>query len=610
MALIFAIFFLASCQLAKNQITYDRSAELDRQDFRDVLSAPAPANPAGAESQQIPDFQPVLSTPQELRLPSPLVTVSVNQTVGLRDLLFELAKQADIDLELDPQIRGTIIFTAKERPFNDVIERISSMAGLRYTFNNNVLRVELDRPYIKNYNVSFINVIRKSESTIDTSITASSSSSDTGGAISGGGSSSKIENKSDPDLWKELETNLEQILTSSDTYVSLATLADPVANPVNPMASMPAPVDPNAPAATTPPPLPGSPEVAAMPPAAAPNLNVTPVSSSEPVTPNAPSTYSISPQTGTVSVFATERQHQTVEKFLNNFRRIATTQILIEAKVLEVTLTDEYSSGIQWGNMDLTGLARVRMDFPTPGLSGNSTNFFSGVFNPGNDLNVTIEAMSRFGTVRALSSPRVTVLNNQPALVNVAQSNVFFDIDATTSTTGDPPVTTVTYDVTRNSVPEGVLLNVVPTANPDTGEIFLAIRPTVTKITGSKQDPSAGLAFASAGLDPGDAPLNTVPEISTQEMDSIIRLQSGQTMVMGGLMKDSNIVSETGIPVLSDIPMIGNAFKNHGDKVQKTELVIFLRARMMAGSNLDNSDINIYNKFSLDRHPSPMPATQ
>ena len=601
----FAVIFLGivlplgSCHLAKNQLTLDRPAELSRQDYRDAM-APAPVPPA--ETSSAPDFQPVLSTPQELRLPSPLVTVSVNQTVSLRDLLFELAEQANIDLELDPQIHGSVIFTAKDRPFDEVVNRICEMAGLRYKYENNILRVELDRPYIKTYQIDYLNVDRKGESKVDTSISVTSS-----GGGTGGGSTSKVESKYTPDLWKELQTNVEQILTSSDTYVSLATLSDPVTTPLNPSPPPLPPVDPNAPAGTVPPPpLPGSPQVAAMPAAASPTLNVAPMS--EPLVPNPPATYSLSRQTGTLTVFASERQQRQVGKYLQLFRKQASTQVLIEAKVLEVALTDEFSAGIDWGTFNLTGLSRFQIKQASPGLNPAAVgNLFSGVFEPSKDLNVAVSAISRFGTVRALSSPRVTVINNQPAVVNVARNVVFFTIKPTVTPATTTSNAVVAFDSTPQSVPEGVLLNVLPRANPDTGEIFLSVRPTVTKINDFVTDPTVTLTFAASGIaPPAGVADNLVPQVSVQELDSLVKLRSGQVMVMGGLMKDTNTVTETGVPIVSDIPYVGNLFKSHSDSAQKSELVIFLKASIIPGTNVDDTDRKIYNTFGLDRHPASM----
>ncbi|MDD9900756.1 MAG: type II and III secretion system family protein, partial [Alphaproteobacteria bacterium] len=591
---------VAGCQLAKNQLDYDRSAEMSRQHYRDAL-APVPHEKQAFAP--VPDFQPVLSTPQELRLPSPLVTVSVNQTVSLRDLLFELAKQAEIDLELDPQIRGSIIFTAKERPFDEVVDRICEMAGLRYKFKNNVLRVELDRPYVHNYNVAFLNVTRSGNTKIDTEVKmgGSGGGEDTVGSTSGG-SSSDVSSKYDGDLWADLSEGIEQILTSSDTYISLATLTDPVAVPINPAPPLPT-IDENG--QPLPPPAPGSAAVSAMPAAVAPNLNVSAVRAPEPLVPNPPATFSVSKQSGVLSVFASERQQKQVAEFLRNFRKRSLTQILIEAKVLQVELRDEFATGVQWDNLDITGLVRVQPNFAQPALSPAAIGNFVGRFEY-DEFDTLLRAVNRFGTVRALSSPRVTVLNNQPAVVNVTQDNVYFNYDVTSDVDADTNVRTVQIESTQKSAPEGVLLNVLPSADPDTGEMLMIIRPTVSKITSFVTDPVIPFSLATLGIDPTNAnvPDNQVPQLSIQEIDSILKMQSGQVLVLGGLMRDENIVDEEAVPVLGEIPFLGQAFKNHSDKIIKTELIVLLRAVIVPGSNVDDMDRKIYDAFALDRRPA------
>lgn len=307
--------------------------------------------------------------------------------------------------------------------------------------------------------------------------------------------------------------------------------------------------------------------------------------------PNAPATYSISKQTGIVSIFASERQHKMAQKFLSDFRKMTMTQVLIEARVLEVSLTDEFATGIDWGRVSLTGLTSVTGTLTAPNFAAPSSNLFTANFDLNGGLKPVISALSRFGTVRALSSPRVLVMNNQPAAVNVSSNKIYFDIQTTqtpSAIVGGAP--TITRTGTVKSTPEGVLMNVLPTANFDTGEIILAVRPTVSKITAQIDDP----------VNDG----NTIPELSVQEIDSIVKLQSGQTMVMGGLMKDDNTISEEGIPVLGDVPMIGALFRNHGDRVQKSELVILLRATIVpGGTNADDMDRKMYRDFSQDRRP-------
>lgn len=590
------VALLNGCQLTKNQLTYDRAAEAERQEYRDAL-APVVLPPKENDAAT-PDFQPVVSTPSDLKLPSPLVTVSVNRTVSLRDLLFELADQADVDLELDPQIRGSIIFSAKNRPFNQVVDRICEMAGLRYKISkDNVLRIELDRPYSKSYLVDYVAAARQHQSTISTNISMSKAGGDTD-AEGGGQSSASLNTRAGGDTWKELTDNLTQILAASDTSTTLATMADPVAVPVNPM-----PVAANG---TNPPPpsLPGSPQVAPMAATAAPTLNIS-SGAAEPLLPNPPATFSISRQTGLVTVFGSERQHKLIGKFLEDFRKRSTTQVLIEAKVLQVQLNDEFATGINWQTFNVTGMSYWTPSFARPTLSAAETGAFSGVLNFGN-LDGVVEMMSRFGTVRALSSPRVTVVNNQPAMVNVSHNNVYFEFDVQVETNDQTNRQTITVDSEQKSIPDGVFLNVIPTANPDTGEVQLVVRPTISTITGSQVDPTIALTLALNGVDPTvEIPTNRVPEVSIQEVDSILKMQSGQMMVMGGLMKDANTVEEQGVPLLGDIPLLGYAFKNHSDRVEKSELVVLLKATIVpGGKNADDTDKKIYEKFGEDRRPS------
>lgn len=559
---------LGSCALAKNQMEFDRPAEKSVQDYRDALS-PLPEMPAEeANSNTPPDFQPIVAMPADLKLPTPLVTVSVNQTVSLSDLLFELAEQADVDLELDQQIKGSLIFTARERPFSEVIERICSMAGLRYKFQNNVLRVEVDRPYIKNYKVDYMNIGRKSGSSIKSDLSVSGGDKS---VTSGTSSSANIANTFSSNLWKEVDDGLKQLLAASDTAVSMASASGPTGLSALPSAASKG-------GAATPPPLP--PAGAAAAPGGAP------AKAAEPLT----ATYSISKETGIISVFANERQHKLVRQFLEDFRRVSTMQILIEAKVLEVSLSDEFTAGIDWGSIDITGLSTVQASFAAPDMATPSLNIFKANFDFGRGVKPVINALSRFGTVRALSSPRVTVMNSQPAVVNVTSNSIYFDIVTTTipaTAVGVPP--TITKTATVKSAPEGVLMNVLPTANPDTNEILLAIRPTVSKVTRQIADP------VNVG--------NSIPELSVQEIDSVVKIQSGQTLIMGGLMKDENVASREGVPVMESLPVLGALFRNHGDRVEKSELVILLRATVVPSSYVPASDGKLFKDFSMDRRP-------
>ncbi len=585
-----AVFItLQGCTLADNQMRYDRSGKKSAQEYKDILAArPMPTK----KDNFIPKAQPYISDNATIKKEYPLVSISVNQTVSLRDLLFELADQANIDLEMDPQIRGSLIFTVRNRPLDEVVKRIADMAGLRYKFEDNVLRVELDRPYLKTYNVEFLNFTRKITS--DTKLTVSVIS-ETETKV---GSGANINTKIETDFWDDIETNLEQILSSTDTYISLATLDDPVAQPR---------------AATT---SGDSVEVYDMSDLPPPVLNVTaPPSSSAPAEPNPPATFSINKQTGIISVFASEKQQKLVENYLEEIKKSVSTQVLVEAKILQVELLDEFSTGIDWqsavGGLDITGLAQINAAFAqpvfNPPIVGSN---FTLRLKSGNDIGAIIQALSRFGTVRALSSPRVTVLNNQSALLNVVENKVFFefDVDITPAAVGVPGQTNI--DSTIRSVPLGVMLNVLPTVDFKTGEITMMLRPTITSLAGEQNDPSITLALTAA--DPAtiaqlnlDQLTNLIPELGVQEIDSVVKIQSGETIVIGGLMQDRTDVEITGVPVLSSLPYFGKLFGSHKDSVKKSELVIFLKATILPSSGvLDKADKELYKNFSLDRRPS------
>jgi MSHA biogenesis protein MshL len=148
------LFGLTGCDLMRNQLKPDRGANMEIQDFRDGLASRMDEEEESADpfdNTSIPDLQPYIAENTGEIKPMPLVSIAVNQSIPLRDVLYELADQADYDLELDPSIRGSIIFTAREKPFDLVIQRIAEMAGLRYRFLDEVLRVEVDKPYNYTY---------------------------------------------------------------------------------------------------------------------------------------------------------------------------------------------------------------------------------------------------------------------------------------------------------------------------------------------------------------------------------------------------------------------------------------------------------------------------
>lgn len=619
---------LSGCDLSKNYTKIDREGDMEFQDYRDAMAGRLPeGSEEGGKNLEdgVPDLMSYVAPLSDDLKPMPLVSISINQTVPLRDALFELAEQADYDLELDPNIKGSIIFTAREKPFDLVIKKIADVAGLRYKFEDNSLRVELDQPYNKSYKIDYLNIIRTNASAISTNISVvSGEGADTGSKFS-------ANTASESNFWSELESNLAQILDVSSSVNSLRTAKDPQLNVVAPQ---PVPVqqtqpagasadgttpaaDGTTPAAATPAPVAEAPE----PPQAVLQVDSLPAEGEDAAAGgtgaddgNPEASFSLNKQAGLIVVYANDKRQKEVEEYLQKIRRAVTTQVLIEAKVLEVSLKDEFSAGIDWRATDIfdsgIGSGGFGGGTVTDGLisgirpplnpvSNPSADFAFGVFT--NDFTAATEAVSRFGTVKSLASPRLTVLNNQSAALNVANNLVYFEIEIDSSTTEFGTETDIESEI--KNVPEGVLINVQPSIDYETGQISMAIRPTITRVEQFVADPGIAFAARSASIDDIES---LVPVVNVQEIDTVINMQSGEAVVMGGLMQDRTESQQNGIPVMSEIPVVGSLFRNQGDSINKTELVIFIKATIIDGSNVHNTDKDLYRMFSGDRRPFKM----
>lgn len=590
----------------------DRQQGLTRQDYRDMNKASkllpdgATAS-ASAGAPAIPDLAQVLAAPRPPKVANAkLVTLSVTEDVPLRDVLFELGRLAGVDIEVGSGLdQQGINLRATDRPFNEVIERISDLASLRYSVKGNSMRVERDLPYIKNYNLDFINIVRSSQSTysLNTSVlsagsgsgqsgggsgggggSSSSSSSNSGSGSSGGntrgsvgtsGSSTSINSEAESDLWASMEASIGEILNyfpqgGSDAMGGAAPAA-PVAAPA------------------------GAPAGAAA------------------IT-QGRAGFVINRQAGILSANATERQHEMIQRFITLMARNASAQVLIEAKIVEVSLRDRFLSGVDWNSIigSLGGVYAAPGTYaPIGGTDFSFTNNGATVFgvNEG-DLNAVVSLTERFGTTRTLSSPRLNAINNQQAVLTFARNEVFFDctVEPATTAVGTGTVQTdAAPNCTANSVPIGIILNILPSINLDNQEVTLSVRPTLTRKVGDATNPVSNYVNRLGLEDGEDSESNIpvlVPIIEVREIDSIMKVKSGGIMVIGGLMEDASTTENRGVPGMSDLPLIGSAFKSRDEDYTKRELIIFIKATIV---NPDGSshkvDRAVIDRFSTDPRP-------
>ncbi len=570
---------------------HDRDAGLTRDDFRAAFEPrPVPPSPGSAPGgPPIPQLMPPLDLPPPLSpAESKLISIAVDETVPLKDVLIELARKAEVDLELDPRIEGGVILTMRERPLRDVIQRIADLAGLRFDFRGPSLRIELDEPYYANYRIDYLHLVRQANSRVETSVNIMAG--DQG--ADGNASTSAVAGQSDVNFWQELEASLGQILANSR----------PRGLTVVPAAAPPAP---SPPAAELPPGEEGDAEPPAQAPPGEPAVTVVPAAPEQAGIEATEAQFTINRQAGVVSVFATRGQHRLIADYLAELHELIGRQVLIEAKILEVALSDEFSSGINWravlGDFSIAAPLGTSVAVPPFNTPLDATpNVITAALNTG-DLDVIAQFIQRFGTVRTLSSPRITVLQNQTAVLKVAENQVFFRVnfERVEEDDGDDQIN-ISSEI--RTVPIGVILTVQPAINRATDEISLALRPTVTRVVAVVNDPAVAIAS-------NNTVVSEIPVVAVQELDSVVTMTAGQVVVMGGLMRDIAIANDLGVPALSQLPGLGYLFKARDDSTQKTELVVFLRATILDdGSGVTPLDAELYRQFGRDRRPFPMPG--
>ncbi len=572
-----------------NPSIIDNELSLTREDYKSIGKNKEPAESSSSETPTIPpvpDISDIIMPPPELP-EDKLITISVTEEIPIKEVFMELSRKADIDIEIDPGIQGGIIFRAKDRPFSEVIERVSELAGLKYSMKNGILKISIDSPYIVNYPVDFLNIIRSNSGEVNIStkvLSAKASGGASSGAASGAatgsggggdsfstGSKNLLKSNYDSDIWKSIETGVATILTSyTGTSTGLLIKSSPI--------------DPALLAAG------GVPDPSKQAPGSFVNINR---------------------QAGVVTVMATERKHREVKKYLDSIKVAQSAQVLIEAKILEVSLSDAYKNGIKWNT-----ISSKSFEFDSPGDFSTPTDSLTDLLTVNvvkNELfgldNISLDAVAtfteQFGTTRTLSSPRINAINNQQAVLTFAKNSVYFTIELeerTDTSAGGTQQDRSKITSTLNTVPIGVILTLQPSINLQTNEITMNIRPTLSRITGTVVDPGAAIIAQKLG---STSIKNEVPVIEVRELDSILKIRSGQVMVIGGLMENRTKNNESGVPGLNQLPIAGRLFNSRDDFTETIETVIFIKATLIPGSasNVEKTDKELYNKFSNDPRP-------
>ena len=302
---------------------------------------------------------------------------------------------------------------------------------------------------------------------------------------------------------------------------------------------------------------------------------------------------------GLFTIYANTKQHLSIEKYLNEVNKQASAQVLIEAKIVEVSLSDSFQAGIDWGHKswaNMVGAGNGASSFTTKNnySTTGGLSYLPGktvkIFGLGPDINLAVKALSTFGVTKAISSPRISAINNQKSTLTFANKLVYFKIEQTAgvASTANTPGTGNVSNSTKQEESVGVILNLTPSINLKSNEVTISIEPKFTTSNEKVKDP----VNAS----------NSIPVIVTRELKTIAKIQSGNVLVLGGLMEDSSSNSQTGTPFISKIPVLGWFFKfvNRSSNIKET--VIFIKATIINSSSQVNSvDRELQEKYDVNR---------
>jgi general secretion pathway protein D len=438
--------------------------------------------------------------------PTETYTVVVND-VPVKELLFALARDASINVDIHPDVSGLTTLNAVDQSLTQILDRVSRQLDLRYEVRGDNISIRPDTPFVRIYRVDYVNLSRsaKTTSSVSTQIASTSTEAGEGGGGGGGNNSTTVVTSStDYPFWDTLVESIRNLVSGSGTFEDLDDEETVIANPSN----------------------------------------------------------------GILMVRATGVQHEEVQRYLDEVRAASRRQVLIEATIVEVTLSDNYQAGIDWSTL-ASGAALTA----TQALTGTTTAalatppFFKLEYTSG-DLNGSVTLLKQFGDTRVLSSPKIMALNNQTALLKVVQNIVYFEVSSQQSQAAVGGGVLQSSETIAQAVSVGLVMSVTPQISA-TDEVTLLVRPTISRVLSFVDDPNPSLVA-------GGVP-NRVPQIAVREMESVLRVGSGQLAVLGGLMQDEISRESDSVPWFSNSETFGDLFTSRDNKFVKTELVIFLR---------------------------------
>jgi len=284
------------------------------------------------------------------------------------------------------------------------------------------------------------------------------------------------------------------------------------------------------------------------------------------------SNYVMNRMAGTIMVTGTKKELNKVRDYITRLKTVLNRQVIIEARIVEVQLSDSLKYGVDWD--------AVTSKWMDGGTMNVTTNAFTDVITSGtphfainvlydDNIGALLKALEQQGEVKTLSNPRVNIMNGQTSMLSVGRNTTFISKVETTTTEGTTPVTSFTVET--NSILSGLIFGLVPYINSD-GEITLTITPIITNLV--------DLEATTVGTGTNSVEIK-LPTVDLREMSTTVKVMDGQMVIIGGLIDKKESVNEQGVPFLSKIPIIGKAFQSVDKSYTNTELVIMIIPRII-----------------------------
>lgn len=458
----------------------------------------------------VPEFVPVQETVSPLQART--VSVSARNT-PLREVLFTIAETANLNLVMDREIDTELPVTVnlKDMSIGDVLTTVLDSADYFYSVKGNILTVRATETRV--FELGHPNVIQEYKIKTGGDILSGTSSSTSGAAESAVSGDVSIQSSSDTTsfhFWDAVEKSIDTLLRQ---------------------------------------------------PSVVQGKRITPV-------------FTINRMTGTIIVTATKSDLQKVDTYITNLKMVLNRQVLIEARIVEVQLSDSLEYGIDWNAV----VKWFGIDSTTIGTAGftnvieSTSPYFQVNIIENNKFTALLKALQEQGDVRTLSNPRVNIMNGQTALLSVGRNTSFISRVETVTTSSEGSVPTTTFTVETNSVLSGIIFGLVPHINSE-GEITLTITPIVSNLV-ELDEQSIGTSGNSVDI--------KLPTVDLREMTTTVKVLDGQMVIIGGLIDRKEKISENKVPILGSIPILGMAFKSVSKSDEKTELVIMLIPRIVS----------------------------